>query len=159
MNEYLLKDQWERHREHISIDHETAAKLVFPYSNEVIASCKPLSNGCANSNYQITFTNGNSVVLRVYQRGHSSLSQELGIQQLVKELLPVDKILYTDDSCSAYPHPYAIMEFIEGILLRDLVFTHDETAISETVYEAGQYLALLRALKLPYGGFSKAAIR
>ena len=153
MSEYLLKTSWERHKEHVTINNDIASRLVSSYSSKQVTACKLLSNGCANSNYQITFESGDSVLLRIYQREHSSLSRELGIHNIVKELLPVAATLYADDSCSEYQHPYAIMEFKEGILLRDLIFTHDETAISETVYEAGEYLGILRALKLPYGGF------
>jgi len=41
------------------------------------------------------------------------------------------------------------VQWIDGISMRDLVFTKDEDAISAVMFDAGMYLSILRAMKLP----------
>lgn len=153
MNESILKSSWERHQEHFVLDIDTAQKLIAPYSHEKIASLSLLSNGCANSNYKVMFANGDIVALRIYMRDPSALSREQGIYQLIKTVIPVAEILYADASCNIIPYPFAVSQWVNGSLMRDLVFTHDEEAISSVTFDAGNYLAMLRAMKMPYGGF------
>lgn len=153
MHEPILKSGWERRHEHPELDAITAQKLLSPHTNEKITTITLMSDGCANSNYKIELTNGSTIALRIYMREHSALSREAGIHQLVKSVIPVAEILYADTSCNIYPHPYAILQWVDGTLLRDLVFTHDEDAISAAMFDVGNYLAILRMMKMPYGGF------
>lgn len=159
MNEPILKSHWERYSEHIALDNATAQELVRPYSKEKIESLTLLSNGCANTNYKIHFASGRQVVLRIYVREKSSLAREAGIHKLVHSVIPVAEYLHADDSCSIYPYPYAIMQWVEGQLLRDLIFTRNEDAIHTLMLEAGTYVGMLRAMKLPYGGFFQEDMR
>jgi len=153
MSEPILKSHWERVSQHIDLDPNTAQHLLKPYTNEKISAQTLLSNGCANTNYKIILQDGQIVVIRIYVRDQSSLLRETGVNQLVNAVLPVAKYLHADASCSLFPYPYAIMEWKEGILLRELIFTHDEAAISSVMQEAGYYLSILRKMKLPVGGF------
>lgn len=153
MNEPILKSNWERRSEHIALDIDTAQKLIAPYTHDKIAALTVMSDGCANTNYKIKFDNGTALALRIYMREHSALLREQGIHQLVKSVIPVAEILYADASCNIYPHPFALFQWIDGTLLRDLVFTNNEDAISSAMFDAGNYLAMLRMMKMPYGGF------
>lgn len=153
MHEPLLKTDWERYHEHAEIDVDAARELLSPYCDTPIDTVTLEKTGCANSNYHIQFKNGQSVILRIYLRDHSALPRETGIHQLVKNLLPVPDIYYVDDSCSTYPHPYAITEWMAGTLMRDVIIQNDDAAIADIMRDAGTYLGIMRALKLPYGGF------
>lgn len=153
MNESILKSHWERLNTHIELDLESAQKILSPYTHDKIQSLTLLSDGCANTNYKITFQNEHAVVIRIYTRAQSALMLETGIHKLVHTVLPVADYLYTDDTCTNYPHPYAIIKWVNGILMRDLIFQRDEDAIQSAARDAGQHLGILRAMKLPLGGF------
>jgi aminoglycoside phosphotransferase (APT) family kinase protein len=154
MNESILKSHWERFTAHINLDIATANKLLLPYTKDSIDQLTLLSEGCANTNYKITFKNGKSpVVVRIYVREKSALKRELGIHKLVKSIIPVPRHLYTNASCNNYTHPYAIMEWIDGMLMREVIFTSDENAISQCAFEAGRYLDKLRQIPFAEGGF------
>lgn len=55
-NTPILKSHWERYKAHVSLDVATAQQLIAPYSTETISDIQWLSEGCANTNYKITFT-------------------------------------------------------------------------------------------------------
>ena len=153
MIEPILKTHWERGSSHIELDINQATQLLQPYTSEKIATLTLLSNGCANTNYKVTLQNDTTLVLRIYTRDPGSLAREIGVNHLVKTVIPTANYLYSDVACTIFPHPYAIMEWIDGILLRDLIFTNNEAAIVSTMREAGLYLNILRSMKLPVGGF------
>lgn len=154
MDEAILKAEWERHADHIKIDLNTANKLIEPYTSESIKDIKLMSDGCANSNYKISFTADiEPVVLRIYGRDECSLQKEKGISELVKDVLPVPEYLYSDTKCTLIQYPYAINNYLDGSLMREVLFSKDEIAISECAYDSGIQLDLLRRMQLPHGGF------
>lgn len=153
MNHTILKSDWERRDAPVELTLNTAQQLLQPVTKATIASITLFSAGCANSNFKLTMDDGQTYVLRLYTRDSSALMREQGINRLVNSILPVANFLHVDDSCTIIPYPYAIMEFKEGILLRDLIFTNNRDAITEATNEAGFYLGMLGRLKLPMGGF------
>jgi len=154
MNEPILKIHWERFTAHVDLDIVTATNLLLPYTNDPIDQLILLSEGCANTNYKVTFKNGTpAIVVRIYVREKTALQRELGIHKLVKSIIPVPRHLYTDASCNNYTYPYAIMEWIDGYLMREVILKKDEIAISECAFEAGEYLNKLRQIRFSEGGF------
>lgn len=154
MNEPILKLHWERFKAHVDLDILTVEKLLSPYCTDPIENFLLLSEGCANTNYKINFKNDRTpVVIRIYIREKSALIREVAIHQLIAEKIPVPEHFYFDDSCELFPYAYSIMEWIEGTLLREVVLKHDEQAVSECLFESGQYLDVLRQFKFERGGF------
>ncbi len=161
MNEPILKNNWERFRAHVDLDIETATKLIAPYTQDQVDELVLLSEGCANTNYKIIFKNNPPVVIRIYMRDATALAKELEIHKLVSDKIPVPKHLYVNGKCNLYTYPYAIIEWVDGKLMREVILTKDEKSISECVFEAGIYLNGLRQITFPQGGFfqEKLSIR
>ncbi|ARN85003.1 phosphotransferase family protein [Candidatus Nucleicultrix amoebiphila] len=154
MDDPILKSHWERFKDHVYLDKALAQKLLHPFIPDTLETLHILSEGCANTNYKVSFKTAHPpVVIRIYVREKSALKRELAIHKKVAGTLPVPHYLYADDSCSLYTHPYAIVEWIEGIMMRDIVLQKDEKAISECTFDAGLYLNELRHITLPKGGF------
>ena len=79
MNDPILKSHWERFKAHVVLDLPTVKKLIAPYTSASIETIQWLSEGCANTNYKIIFTNQQPpVVLRIYTREKSALGQAVG---------------------------------------------------------------------------------
>ncbi len=154
MDEPILKTNWERFKAHVDLDKAAIEKLLSPYCKIPVKSFSLLSEGCANTNYKINFHDDHPpVVIRIYMREKSALKREVAIHHLISNSVPVPKHYYSDDSCQLYPHAYSIMEWIDGMLMREIVLSGNESAISELVLEAGQYLDQLRCIKFDKGGF------
>ena len=150
----LLKKHWERFQVHIDLDVLLAAKLIAPFARDEIDELVLLSEGCANTNFKVTFkTRRQPVVLRIYVRDHSALARETQLHRLLNGKLPIPALLYADDSKLHIPHPYAVMEWIEGRLMRDIILSKNEDDVSSCAYDAGKYLSVLRNIHFEKGGF------
>lgn len=86
-------------------------------------------------------------------RDKSALQREVAIHRLVENRIPVPSHLYADNLCSIYEYPYAILEWIEGKLMREIILTKNETAICACAYDAGKYLNELRNIKFMHRRF------
>jgi aminoglycoside phosphotransferase (APT) family kinase protein len=62
-------------------------------------------------------------------------------------------MLYHDAACRLIDHPYAIMEFVEGELMRNVILSGDEEEIAQCAFSAGGYLNQLRQIKFSQAGF------
>jgi aminoglycoside phosphotransferase (APT) family kinase protein len=154
MNEPILKLHWERFKAHVDLDMKTATQLLSPYCIDAIDELTLLSEGCANTNYKLTFKNNRTpIVLRIYMREQSALRREAEIYKLLENKIPVPNHYFADDSCQRYPHPYALIEWIDGKLMREVILSKNEQAICECAFEAGKYLNHLRQIKFDRGGF------
>lgn len=154
MNEPILKMHWERSRAHVDLDVLTAGRLVEPYTKDPIAHLTLLSEGCANTNYKVSFKNDRPpVVIRIYVRDDTAVYREVAIYELVTGKVPVARHLYFDDSRVLYQYPYSIMEWIEGTLLREVIAQKNEIAIQQSVFQAGAFINILRQITFAHGGF------
>lgn len=160
MTESILKHGWERHVDHITLDIPTAQEMIRSKTSDAIAGLTVLDDGCANTNYKVTFQHEREpLLLRIYVRDANSAKKERKLHELVKPLIPVAEIYEINESCELIPYPFAVMQFVQGELLRDVIFKNSERVISECVYDAGTYLSMLQQLKLPYGGFFDADLQ
>jgi len=154
MDQPLLKLHWERFKAHVDLDVNTAAKLIAPILSDHIERLDLLSEGCANTNYKVNFKNNRlPVVIRIYMRENSALQREIAIHKLVAVHMPVPEYFYADDQCIIYPYAYAIVEWIDGTLMREVVLSRDTDSISQSLFSAGKYLDELRKITFSYGGF------
>lgn len=152
-HEPILKTHWERYRKHVDINVTQAQKLIAPYCHDAIKNIILLSEGCANTNIKVEFEQRQPIVIRIYLREKKSLAREISLHNLLNEIVPIPKIYYSDDSCSLIEHPYAIMEFVDGILMRNVILSGDKNAIADCSFSAGVYLNHLRRIKFDQGGF------
>lgn len=154
MDTPILKMHWERFKAHIDLDRATATRLLAAYTADAIDALFLLSEGCANTNYKVTFKNNRSpVLIRIYTREKSALLREIAIYKLIANNIPAPAHLYFNDQCTLYPHPYAVMEWVDGILMREVILKKNKHAIMACAFEAGHYLNIMRQIKFPYGGF------
>ncbi|MFN3234082.1 MAG: phosphotransferase family protein [Gammaproteobacteria bacterium] len=152
-NEPILKSHWERYRNHCILDHAAVKKLVQSYSKDDVVNFHLLSDGCANSNYRVDFATGEVVVLRIYLRENESLMREVALHESLVDKLPVPKVIYYNKQCKSIDYPYAVLEFIDGELMRNVILSGNKLAIEECAFSAGKYLNHLRSVKFPECGF------
>ena len=152
----LLKSNWERRENHFELKKPTAQELILSYTKDKIQHLTLLSDGCANSNYKIEFAQQKSILLRIYLRDKNALNIEVEIHHLLTNptnKIPAPKILHYDNSCSTIDHPFAITEFIDGDLMRNIILSGNENDIADCAFSAGVQLNNLRKIEFDDAGF------
>ncbi len=159
MNNSILKINWERSHAYTKFPLRLLSTVILPYTKETIKEISLLSNGCGNTNYKVTLTSGMMLLLRIYVRDRDALQRERNLYTLLQGRIPVPKMLYIDDSFKLINYPVAIIEWIDGMLMREAIISNTKLAISQTAYEAGIIIAILRQIKFKRGGFFKTDLK
>lgn len=153
-DEPVLKLGWERLTTHYDLKRMEAERILNNYIPEPIDQIILLSEGCANSNFKITFKSKHPpLVLRLYLRDKAGLTNELNIYRYINHRIPVAQIYYHDDQCDIIPHPFALFEWVDGILMRDVILRGDQNAIQDCAYDAGRIVSLLKKMTFEQCGF------
>ncbi len=152
-NTNLLKINWERRFEPFHLNEKTAKALITDFIDAKLLSLSLLSNGCANTNYKIALDNKTSYVLRIYTRDSDAFYREAALHKLLKNKVPVPSIFYANDTCDKIPHPFAIIEFIDGVLMRDVILQGNPEDIADCAFSAGTCLNGLRQITFNQPGF------
>lgn len=155
-NDCIFKNQWEQASLNIQLQKNKIDELLLAYVPYKVKFFKKLSNGCANLNYQIIFDgNHHPVVLRVYLRDPQAIDVEMGIHNFLKSSrsFTIPAFLYADSSCQLINHPYAILNFIEGDLMRDVIMKGDESDITQCALASGEALSCLKTIQFDVTGF------
>lgn len=149
----ILKANWERYRSPVLLSCEQIRDAIAPFSTDRIADIRILPDGCANTNYKIEFVNRSSVVMRIYTRQASALGRERAIHKILREKIPTAKLLFCDETGERLSYPFAVFSYVDGISLRNLIFSGDAKAIGSCYFDAGRTLALLNEVRFTEGGF------
>lgn len=114
-----MGSEWERMHEVTNINKEIADKLIRSFdSKKEVESFEIFTGGRSSTNYKIRIKGLNQIfVLRIYPKADKSCHKEFMIHNTVKEYIPVPEIYYINDDKTVIDKPYAIVQFIEGIML------------------------------------------
>lgn len=122
-----------------------ADALLAPWRDErTVAEIAPLSGGIMNWNYRVQFTgSAERFVLRFYDRMPASCAKETHLLELVRGDVPVPAVLFVNaDGANGLP-PYCVLEWIDGISLRELRRRGDDRGVADACYDAGRLLPRL----------------
>ena len=113
--------------------------------NASVTEVEPLDGGIMNWNYRIRLSgSAERFVLRFYDRNRESCAKEVKILDLVANDVPVPRVLFHEPrGASGYP-PFCVLEFIEGISLRELRRRGDAKGLADASYDAGRLLPRLQ---------------
>jgi aminoglycoside phosphotransferase (APT) family kinase protein len=106
-----------------------------------VVRAEALEGGIMNWNYGIRLSGSTErFILRFYDRAPASCAKEVRILTLVRGDLPVPAVLHAEASgIGGYP-PFCVLEFIDGISLRELRRRGDVQGVADAVYDAGRLL-------------------
>lgn len=114
-----------------------------------IQSISLLAGGFVNSNYRLVLHDNTSLVLRIAARS-GALKKELRVLKQVHGVVPVPTVIAEDLSES---HPFALIEFIEGMLFSDSLGSLDAEDLKKVAAEAGATLQAIHSFELGKAGF------
>jgi len=119
-----------------------------------VVDIRPLEGGIMNWNYRIGLSGSTErFVLRFHDRMPTSCAKEVRVLGLVADVLPVPKVLMAAPAGAAGYPPFCILEFIDGISLRELRRRGDTEGVADACYDAGRLLP-----RLTRHGFDRAGV-
>ncbi len=145
---------WERMHEITSIDKETAGLLFkcFDQKKEV-ESLEMLVGGRSTTNYKVIIKGlKQAFVLRVYPRADRSCHKEFAVHNAVKDYIPVPEIYYINDEKTVIDKPYAIVQFLDGVML-DRYMAENTGLDGILAEEIGEKLACLHQKEFDREGY------
>jgi aminoglycoside phosphotransferase (APT) family kinase protein len=155
----------------LSLD-DADALLTAWRGSQTVVEVRSLQGGIMNWNYGIRLSgSAERFVLRFYDRMPASCAKEVRLLALVADALPVPRVMMAMPAGAAGYPPFCVLEFIDGISLRELRRRGDTQGVAEACHDAGRLLPRLmrhrfdRAgllssdLDIHDGPFAGAAIR
>jgi aminoglycoside phosphotransferase (APT) family kinase protein len=140
------KSGWAEAGRNIPIDIGEVACLLEPWRDaRPVASATFLAGGLMNRNYKVR-VGTDDVVLRFYDRDVRACGKEVAILSDLAGRVPTPDVLYVAPVTETVP--FVVLEFVEGISMRDLKQSGDLKAIGEAAYGAGRELATLASVRL-----------
>jgi aminoglycoside phosphotransferase (APT) family kinase protein len=122
-----------------------------------VVEVQPLTGGIMNWNYRIGLAgSAERFVLRFYDRMPASCAKEVRILGLLADTIPVPRVITANTSGVHGLPPFCVLEFIDGISLRELRRRGAATSVQDACYDAGRLLPTLRALTFEHSGLLSA---
>jgi aminoglycoside phosphotransferase (APT) family kinase protein len=143
-----------------SLSLATADALLAAWrGTQSVVFVEPLQGGIMNWNYEIRLSgSAERFVLRFYDRAPASCAKEVRILGLLRGDVPVPQVLHADVNGAGGLPPFCLLEFIDGISLRELRRRGDVTGVAEASYDAGHLLPRLARHRFPRSGLLSPAL-
>jgi aminoglycoside phosphotransferase (APT) family kinase protein len=150
-----MKEGWERTELPISLDLRQINEIIKPaFPGKRVIAAERIGTGLSNSNYKIHLEGSvEPYVVRLFRGDREIADKELAITQLVRQTVPVADFIYADTSCSTFDKPWAVLEWKEGFLLRDVFRNGTLQDIASAATSAGSILANIHGYTFPESGF------
>lgn len=150
----MFKSEWEKTQTRVEVEPRVIVQMLqaaLPERSDY--AYEQLSGGCANLNYKISFADDSKpLLLRIYIRNPDSAYREQKIAQLFehnRDTVPVAQV-YTVGDCEGYR--YAVIEYMFGVTLRDLLLHYEPAEWADLVHDAGTLLAAIGKIEFPVAG-------
>ena len=148
-----FKANWEKTSTRVNLSENLIIKMLGTYytgAND-IKSVSIIPGGCANINVIAQLNVSDiPVILRVYIRDKESVYKEQKISYLLHKKLPIPKF-YHVGKYSGYT--FAILEYLPGQTLRDLLLKNKTNEIQQIMFKVGTLLGDIAKIKFPKSGF------
>ena len=124
-----------------------------------VEDVRPLDGGLMNRNYRVRLAGSRDVfVLRFFDHDPAACVKEAAVLALVRDTVPVPEVVHVDaNGAEGFP-PFLVLEFVDGISLRELKRRGDLDALGEAAYDAGKVLARLARHRFDRSGLLTSAL-
>ena len=142
------KSGWRANRPDVPLSRSHVARLLEPWRGAVpVYDVRQLDGGLMNRNYRIQL--GDDVaVLRFFDRDPLAGAKETSLLRQLHGVLAVPSVFHFDAAPPDNGPPFAVLELIEGIALRQLKASGSPAAIADAAHDVGLQLARLASARL-----------
>lgn len=119
-----------------------------------ILEVHPLTSGFRNTNLKIQLDkSADWIVVRIYEHDASLCQKENDLIQLIAHSVPVPDVIHVEPCGLEEIPPFAVMRFVDGITLRELMRSGDRNATAQAVTSVGETLAAIGRFTFPKSGW------
>lgn len=146
-----FKADWEKTQQDFHISDQTAKIMVeMAFPGQGLVSCELISGGCANLNFKIRMSISDCpFILRVYCRDPMARLREQNLAELIGDKIPIPKVYFTG---MAEGYQFSIIEFIDGITLRDLLLGTPIYDLKDIMHQTAVILKKISDIEFQEGG-------
>ncbi len=150
-----MQKDWQRRHNFILLDDTTLNAMLQPaFPGKSVTSIELLTSGLCNTNYKIRLSGiQDAFVLRLYVRDRAACQKDYDLFNLVYDHVPMPELLYVDVAGERYKTSYAVMRWVDGVLLSDIITAGDPVQMAACAYAAGTTLASIGTYTFPQAGF------
>ncbi|MFI5455221.1 MAG: phosphotransferase family protein [Isosphaerales bacterium] len=150
-----MKRHWQRGAEFLVLDIRALNALIQPaFPGRQVEDARPVDGGLSNTNYRLMISGRESPVrLRIFVTRPESSRLEVVLGGRVRSRVPVPHFLHYAVTNPFTGHPYAILEWLEGIALDDLPAMAGRQEVALVGRQVGEVLALIGSFKFASAGF------
>lgn len=142
------KAGWRASRPDAPLSRAQVARLLEPWRGAIpVDDVWQLHGGLMNRNYRVRLGNEH-VVLRFFDRDRRAGAKETSLLRQLHGVLAVPSVFHFDPAPPDNGAPFAVLEFIEGIALRQLKASGSSAAIADATHDVGLQLARLASARL-----------
>lgn len=148
-----FKANWEKTSTRVNLSEDLILKMLGTYytGDNDVKSVSIIPGGCANINVLVQLNVADTpVILRVYLRDKESVHREQKISSLLLKKLPVPEFYHVGEYDG---YTFAIIEYLPGQTLRDLLLKGKSPDISDIMFKVGRTLGEIAKIKFPSSGF------
>lgn len=133
---------------YINIDKNTSQKLFSRYDSSIeVTNLELIPEGLSTSNYIVhTKDNCKKYLLKIYPEGGGNSEVEVASYNYAKQYVNVPNIYLFNNSRNILNSPYVIMDYIEGVNLKQYVISNNKFP-EKIAYDIGNKLALIHNRK------------
>ena len=146
---------WNGRHDFVLLNEATLNAMLQPvFPGKRVVEVEMFTAGLCNTNYKIRVSDlADTFILRLYIRDRAACQKDYDIFNLVRKRVPVPELLYVDRDGSRYDTAYAVMKWVDGTLLSDVIATGNTADSIGCAYAVGTTLAQIGAYKFLQGGF------
>ena len=150
-----MQKNWNRRHNFIELNKPTLTAMLQPvFPGKQVVEVELLTSGLCNTNYKIKVSDlADIFVLRLYIRNRAACQKDYDIFNRVQNRVPVPELLYVDSEGLRHNIAYAIMKWVDGTLLSDVIAAGNSVNITGCAYSVGQTLAHIGMYTFPRAGF------
>lgn len=120
----------ERRYPFVAISIDVAARLLQPLGTlPYPRSVQLLTGGHINTNYVVLLEDGQRLVLRIFSQGEEALRKEAKVLHTMASAVPIPKLHLAVFKPASFEHPYAVLDWIEGASLPEVLVSNPEAAV------------------------------
>jgi len=151
-----VKEAWERSSQSsMHIEYETLNSMISQvFRGKRLFKAERTQTGLSNGTYKVEIEGITTpYFLRIFAGGSDVASKEKAIAERLRGVVPVADYIYLDTSRKLVEYDWALMEWKEGVLLRDILQSGEERQIAKVAESVGSVLARIHSHTFECPGF------
>ncbi|WP_202079089.1 phosphotransferase family protein [Caldalkalibacillus salinus] len=150
-----MKESWERTSKNINISYETISIMMSQvFKNKRLIKAERMKTGLSSGTYKVELEGlATPFILRISAGGSDVASKEKAIAERLSGDVPVADYIYLDTSQNLIEYDWAVLEWKEGVLLRDILQRGEKRQIAKAAESIGDVLARIHSYTFDCPGF------